>query len=293
MSSRGLGVLFMVGMVVFLMIPNAEAAIAFDNASSAQVGTPDNGRNQSTLTFSHTITDVLGRALVVGVQIEQTQVDTTVDAVVPNITSVTYGGVAMEEVPNTGVETGAGFKLFTKLFYMMDAGLPAGGAHDVVVTLDANAEDITAGAVSLVGVKQQPPEASAAYSLNGGVPTTITNSITTVSDNAWIVDIIGTGNQATIYAPDPATGNVQRWNIAAVSSLSAGSTKAAGVAGEIAMGWTNDTVNRYCHSLVAFAEDPTASVPATSAFGIVLAAGILALLSLLALAYAKRSKDMQ
>ncbi len=291
MSSKVLFATTLILIAMFFMISNAEAAIEFDNASSAQVGTASNGRDQDILTFSHTITGGSGRALVVGVQVEQTQVDTSVDAVMPSIASVTYNGVAMTEVPNTGIETGTGYKLMTEMFYMLEADLPAGGAYDVVVNLDAKAEDITAGAVSLTGVKQQAPEASASFSLNGSVPTTITNSITTVSDNAWIVDIISTGNQATVYAPDPATGNVQRWNIAAVSSLSAGSTKAAGAAGETAMGWTDDTVNRYCHSLVAFAEDPASAVPAISAFGLIIPAGLLILAGVLGMAYIKRFKE--
>ena len=153
-------------LIVFFSVPipaNAVGGIAFDSETENVVGT-----SVTSLTFSHTNTGS-NLALVVGV---------AVNSATDVLTGVTYNGVAMTRINATQYSTTA-----WEYLYAMVA--PTTGANNVVVSLSV-ANPVWAHAVSYTGVSQTGlPDAQTTNNATTG--TSITTSITTVANNAWIV----------------------------------------------------------------------------------------------------------
>src|SRR5262245_13470009 len=217
----------------------AQAAIGFDAASRA--ATTSTGR--TSLAWSHTVGGGTDRILVVGVAVED---GSTADA---NITRVTFRGTALTAVPNSKRSGGGTGIIQTQLFYLLNAGLGAAGAGTVNVTLQGAVDGISAGAISLTGVNQAAPQ-SAATNVDTSGADSISTAITAGAANSWIVDVVGSGNSGSFTA---ASGQTERWDIAASGMTGAASTKALGAAGSTTLGWTHNGANRLAHSLVALA----------------------------------------
>jgi pectate lyase len=216
-----------------------EAAIGFDAASRA--ATTSTGR--TSLSWSHTVGGGTDRLMVVGVAIEDT---TTADA---NITSVTFGGVALTAVPNSKRSGGGTGIIQTQLFYLLHGGLGAAGARTVVVNTQGPVDGISAGATTFTGAAQAAPQPAATNVDTSGADS-ISTSITSTVANAWIVDVVGSGNSGSFT---PSSGQTERWDIAASGMTGATSTKALGGAGATTLGWSHSGANRLAHSLAQIA----------------------------------------
>src|SRR5262249_12656449 len=107
----------------------------------------------------------------------------------------------------------------------------------------------SAGAVSLFGVAQSGPEAVATNTDTSGADS-ISTSITTHTNGAWVLDVVGSGTSGTFTA---GSGQTLRWGIAASTMTGAGSTAAVATAGTATLRWTHTGANRLAHSLAAFA----------------------------------------
>ena len=166
-----------------------QAAIGFDAASRA--ATTSTGR--TSLSWSHTVGGGTDRLMVVGVAIEDT---TTTDA---NITSVTYNGVALTAVPNSKRSGGGTGIIQTQLFYLLNGGLGAAGAHTVVVNTQGPVDGISAGATTFTGVVQSAPQPAATNVDTSGADS-ISTSITSTVANAWIVDVVGQRQLRLVHA---------------------------------------------------------------------------------------------
>jgi len=223
--------------------PSAQAAIGFDAASRA--ATTSTGR--TSLSWSHTVGGGADRMLVVGVAVEDAS---TADA---NITAVTFRGVALTAVPNSKRSGGGTGIIQTQLFYLLHAGVGAAGSGTVNVTMQGAVDGITAGAVSLTGVSQTAPQ-SVATNVDTSGADSISTSISTATANSWVVDVVGSGNSGSFTA---ASGQVERWDIAASGMTGATSTKALTAAGNTTLGWTHNGANRLAHSLVSLAPSGT------------------------------------
>jgi len=223
--------------------PSAQAAIGFDAASRS--ATTSTGR--TSLSWSHTVGGGADRVLVVGVAVEDAS---TADA---NITAVTFRGVALTAVPNSKRSGGGTGIIQTQLFYLLHAGVGAAGAGTVNVTMQGAVDGITAGAVSLTGVSQTAPQ-SVATNVDTSGADSISTSISTATANSWVVDVVGSGNSGSFTA---ASGQVERWDIAASGMTGATSTKALTAAGNTTLGWTHNGANRLAHSLVSLAPSGT------------------------------------
>jgi len=223
--------------------PSAQAAIGFDAASRA--ATTSTGR--TSLSWSHTVGGGADRVLVVGVAVEDAS---TADA---NITAVTFRGVALTAVPNSKRSGGGTGIIQTQLFYLLHTGVGAAGAGTVNVTMQGAVDGIAAGAVSLTGVSQAAPQ-SVATNVDTSGADSISTSISTATANSWIVDVVGSGNSGSFTA---ASGQVERWDIAASGLTGATSTKALTAAGSTTLGWTHNGANRLAHSLVSLAPSGT------------------------------------
>ncbi|MBN1793027.1 DUF2341 domain-containing protein [Candidatus Woesearchaeota archaeon] len=216
-------------------------SISYDSYSSSSISA------STTLSWAHTIGGGSNRLLVVGVAAEDATSAQT------DVTGVTYNSVAM--MPLNEEVTGSSYYENVELWYMLESDLPAAGSHTIQVTIGGNAEDIIGGAVSLSGVAQQAPEANTTNEDNQAGNAYIYTSITTLTDNAWLVDVVGSGNAIGGFTT-ATTGQTERWDTVAASSRGAMSTKEVSTAGLTWMNWTAAGSNRITHAVAAFA--PTA-----------------------------------
>lgn len=194
------------------------AGIAFDTSGSDASG------YTASLTVSITVSDVENR-LMIGACKSGTA------------SSVTFNGDSF-----TFLETG-------KTFYLLN---PDVGTHDVVFTRSGT-EGFNCGVSVFNGVKQQAPEASAYDDTTSSSPSV---SITTLTDNALIVDLINIANGPTTYTPQ--TGSTQGFLEPDYGRLGS-AYKILSTAGLTTMGWTlNQSVTSPLWAY-AFEEAGTAS----------------------------------
>ena len=224
--------------LVLAVAPSA-AAITFDAASRA--ATTSTGR--TSLSWSHTIGGGTDRVLVVGVAVEDAS---TTDA---NITAVTCNGIALTPVPNSKRSGGGTGIIQTQLFYLLSASLGAAGSRTITVTMQGGVDGISAGAVSLTGVRQAAPQ-SVTTNVDTSGADSISTSITSPAANSWVVDVVGSGNSGSFTAN---SGQTERVDIAASGMTGAMSTKALTSAGATTLGWAHNGANRLAHSLVSLA----------------------------------------
>lgn len=145
------------------------ATIAFDAASSG-----DNSNLSSTLTFSHTVT---GTNPVLACLVF---VNTNSDV----ITGVTYAGVSMTKVDSLVNSDNNNF------LYSFILGSPSTGTNNVVVTSSVNPSNIRAICQSYTGASGTP-DAHATKSQTVTHGSTVSLSLTTVSDNDWVISFAG------------------------------------------------------------------------------------------------------
>jgi hypothetical protein len=213
------------------------AGVSYDNASSAVSSTAG-----TTLSWSHAIGGNTDRLLVVGVAIEDGVASQCV------VSSVTYNGVAMTQV--AAINAGSTVFACSSLWYMRHSSLPAPGTYTIAVTTAGTVDDINGGAVSLYGVKQSAPEATASSVCNSSCANSITTSITTVTDNAWVVGVVACGNPGT-YTPGGAMA--ERYDVQATTSSGAGGTLPVATAGSTNVSWTHTNGNRFAQVTASFA----------------------------------------
>ena len=168
--------------------------IAFDSSSSDA-----ETLQGSTLTLSHTIGNDANRMLVVGVEAES---DYTVGC---GVGSITYGGVPLTMADATVV--GTTYLQCVELWYLI---APNVGSDDLVVTWNGDVDNRNGGAISISNTAQQAPEATADNVIESG--TSITTSITTLTDGAWVVDAVGSGNEGTDFVTGEA-GQIERYDV--------------------------------------------------------------------------------
>jgi prepilin-type N-terminal cleavage/methylation domain-containing protein len=204
-------------------------SIGLDNVST-DVG------SGNPLTFTHTIGGGTNRLLVVGISAECNEGIT--------VSSVTYNGQGLTKAASVVADTGTVGT--ADLWYLLEADLPAAGTYNVEVTTSGYAVK-SVGAISLEGVAQQAPEASTTNTNVG--PDYISTSITTLTDGAWVVDVVENGNPNS-FTPDG--GQTERYDVVASSSDGAASTKEMATAGSTSMGWSS-SANRLAHVVAAFA----------------------------------------
>jgi hypothetical protein len=144
------------------------------------------------------------------------------------------------------------YHMKTELYYLLDANLPSlAGNYTVTVTYNGDVMERCGGAISLANVVQQVREAVDTNSNVG--QDTISTNITTQTDNAWVVDVVGCGNTNTGSFLTATSGMTERFDVNSDSSSAAGSTKPVESAQETTMSWTHSDANRLTHSVAAFA----------------------------------------
>jgi hypothetical protein len=209
-------------LLLFLASP-AWAQIAYDNSGSTST---TNGA--STITLSFTVGGSLSNSILVAKAHNRT-------SELP--TGATYNSVAMTEV--TGArsdDTGNGET--TTTWYLIN---PASGTHNLVVTYAGGPDYKVLGAISLQGVDQSNPIDAATHL--EGTGTAVSTSITTVNDNAWIIDGLAVRATTPTATMTAHTGRTERYNTAAGTALVGAASTYGPIspAGATTVDWTAGT----------------------------------------------------
>lgn len=186
---------------LILLIPKVSlGAIAFDATASNFTAPPG-----SSISWTHTCT---GSQLVLYVGVN-------VKGVGSGTTGVTYNSVAMTLIGTRSYASGNGEVTH---WYLIN---PATGANTIVVTFAAASSGGEAGSISLTGVDQTSP--LDANNCNSGIGTAASVAVTTVADNAWVLDIFGQLTGSTSEAPGGS--QTLRWDRSEVTAGGGGSSQ--------------------------------------------------------------------
>ena len=124
-----------------------------------------------------------------------------------------------------------------------------GSTSNIVVTLPGSVREIDAGSVTLSGVSSGLPEAIATNTNTSS--SAITTNITTLSNNALLLDVVGSGNGGSFTA---GGGQSEQWDQSNFSATGASSTQTIATAGGASMTQTHSTTsNRNSHAVIALA----------------------------------------
>ena len=203
--------------LVSLGINKAFAAVAFDNSADSTWQS-----NVSSYTYSHTNTGDHLIMLVWVFHLEATDLDR-------DVSGITYNSVSLTEVRSED----SGADVAGSVWYLLN---PATGSNTIAVTLVGNNLSTVSQVVSLTGANQATPEADNGQFLSSG--TSVTTSVTTIADNAWVVDGVAlhTLNVLTVDA-----GQTERENSNNASNAESGmSTEGPNTpAGSVSLTWTD------------------------------------------------------
>jgi uncharacterized repeat protein (TIGR02543 family) len=219
----------------------------------------------NTVSWTHVLGAGPSRAVVIAVGQTDTLGSPDPSSVVQ---SVLFNGVYATPVPNSLEYGGTSGSVQTQLFYLLESELPAAGSYTITVTLAGSVAGIQAGAVSFIGVNQGPPEATVINRNTSGADL-LSTSITTLTNNAVVFDILEDNNVTTLTAN---TGQTVAWSASASLGTGGSSYKFTPTAGATTLGWAG-SASRLSQSLVAF-PPATATVPATYALTTSVAGGV-------------------
>jgi hypothetical protein len=216
--------------------------------------TVSNSDTTNTISWTHTTGSCDSRALVVA-----TQARDDVSAADTAVTTVTLNGTAMTKIRHDRISD-AGVHVGSELWY---AVAPPVGSSSIQVTWAGALSRVGVGsAVSYCGVHQLTPiDAQSGATGTGGA--TISSTITTVADNATIVDtfINRPGNDAS-----PGAGQASAVNRAVGSTMDVGMSTFSNKtpAGAETMDWTRSTGTTWTHTAASLMPAPiTPVVPPT------------------------------
>lgn len=204
----------------------------------------------SVFSFAHVIGGGSDRILVVGASAEG--IGLAFDTVV---TGVTYNGVAMTAVNSAVADNGPG--LLATLHFLLESQLPAAGSNLVEVTYSTGPISLSVAAISLRGFVQQAPEAMAFSAAPDNTGTTTAN-ITTVTDGAWLINLIGAGDWRVAAGDAFANSSAMTVRVSEERGTqdTAFATRIVGSAGAQAITWTYPSPNRMAQVVAAFEAIP-------------------------------------
>ena len=181
------------------------------------------------------------------------------------VSSIAYNGVSMTYLGEVSALSGSEANKIL-VYYLLESSLPTGGsAYNLTGSLGSSAWIGGVHIMSLSGAKQAAPEV-ANYFYDITSRTSWSNSITTLTDNAWIVEATSIYNG---YSASPSSGQTQRGtNLALYYSYNGCiSTELKSTAGSETNGWSwtgNSYIN--LHVLLSVAP-PTSGVALSAAVG--------------------------
>ncbi len=223
--------------------------ISFDASSSSYDDFVDNF-----LSLSHTVGNGDDRILIVGVVGEDS------DANDLEISSIDFGGIGLDLVSNSGVIAGNGLGndriVKSELYYLL---APQSGMEIITVTYSGSVSKKCVGAVSLENVEQQAPEAVNTGSVGG--TNIISTNITTLTDGAWVVDVVGSNDQGSFTE---GSSQIEWFDIYSSRTAAAGGTAFVASTGATDITWDFSVVpGHIVHSLASFSPKQAVSYDVT------------------------------
>lgn len=234
-------IFFIVLCCLCVQVNTLYAAITIETPGTAT------GTTANPFTFSYNIPSGTNRILFVLIESEATSGD---------VSTVTYNGVTLTKAVDAVVGTTT--LLNVEIWYLLETNLPASGSYTVSVTFTAAQAAVVVCAMSVSGLKQNITEPEAINSTtNAAANTYISTSITTLTDNALVIDVVGSGNPVSWSCVSPSQ---RQFNLTSASTASgAGSTRIVHTAGQVTNGWTAaSSSNRSAHAVACFASEPEA-----------------------------------
>ena len=191
------------------------------------------------------------RILIVGVQFELQGSEAIVDEV--SVAGVTFGGQALNLLPGSEIQfswnhrgINITFEMF--LYYLIN---PPSGSQDITVTYAGPVPSGNVGAISLYNVKQTAPLVLATNTEDNKKKAIIAK-VTTKTDGAWIVDMVGCNHKSDLKPQ--VEGHILRFNAQEFSggkSSLLGGTLPVPAAGEVTLHWAmKKWHNRLAHVAV-------------------------------------------
>lgn len=203
----------------------------------------------STFSWTHTVGDNTDGLVLIGVAWRNTGTDAYV------VTGVTYDGNACTLIRHDEHITGDSQSISTGLYYYL---APDTGANTIEVTLDGAPFVALGGAVSLINVHQSDP-IGADNGQAGQTGTSPSTNLTTLFDNSWIFDTLGSRNPTG--SPSVGALQTERFNRRDGTSIEIlGSTEPTTTLGSHTMSWTLGGSQRWSHSLAEIREAPSGIV---------------------------------
>ncbi|MGA2351194.1 MAG: Ig-like domain-containing protein [Terracidiphilus sp.] len=236
---------------------NITATFAYPTITQDAVSKASSTGASSILSWFHTLGAGPSRAVIIAVG--------TADSTAPSIdanaaaSSVLFNGVYATPIPGSLYYGGSTGMEQMQLFYLTDAELPAAaGTYPIQVNLVGSVGGISGGAVSLFGVNQGPPEAVVTNRVTSGCdPCTLTTNITTLTNNAWLVDGVEISKLVT---PTVGSSQTLQWTTEAAVGVAGSSTEPVPTAGAASVTWTA-AVNRIIESVASFPPASTVVPP--------------------------------
>lgn len=140
-------------------------------------------------------------------------------------------------------------RLFGPLFLILFLFSALLEAATITVTLPGSVREIDAGSVLLTDVASGVPEATASNTNTNSA--SITTNITTLSNNALLLDVVGSGNGGSF---SPGGGQTERWDENNFTATGASSTRTIASAGAASMTQTHNTTSlRNAHAVISLA----------------------------------------
>ncbi|HET8720296.1 MAG TPA: hypothetical protein VFM64_04810, partial [Candidatus Nitrosotenuis sp.] len=119
------------------------------------------------------------------------------------------------------------------------------GTNTVDIRVGILATNVVVGATSFTGVDQTTPiDGQNGATGNSATPAT---SVTTATNEAWIIDVVGTNGGTTTVGP----GQYERWNSLQGVTRGSGSTEFTSLAGTFQMSWTKSAASDWAISAAA------------------------------------------
>jgi len=154
----------------------------------------------------------------------------------------------MHLVIGSSITEGTSYKMKTELYYLLESDLPPSGSYTIAVMYSGEVTRICGGGISLANVAQEPAEAVDTNSITSGH--NISTDITTQTDGAWVVDVVGSSNVGS-FTPT-GIDMLEQFNVSSSGSSAAGGTRLAASAGPVTMSWYHPSTSRITHSVAAF-----------------------------------------
>lgn len=227
-------------------------AIAFDAKTNS---------TEQLATSSVTLSMTIGGGLTNSILVVGSTLRNSGGAAYGHITGITWN--TSENLTSAKRQDGitASRYLTAELWYVKN---PTSGTHNIVVTYDRSVDRTVIGGISFQGVDQTSPiDATAGDANTAGVPFDVT--ITTVADNAWLVNALFTAHD-TALSPDH--GETTWWNISTANTDQAVAAYKGPItpAGATVTGWSDANTGADEGAMAVISLKPAASAATAVTF---------------------------